>query len=156
MYEDELKGKKDKYQIVNGKKTLIEKGRRGNDIVLSIDINIQQNLEEIIKEELINAKKEPNTKYYDHTSVIITDPKTGGVLAMASKQISENAEGYKISDYTTNLLTGSLAPGSIVKGASMLTGYSSGNLKIGEVLYDKCIKFKIHLENVLGKHHLGL
>ena len=75
---------------------------------------------------------------------------------MASKQISENAEGYKISDYTTNLLTGSLAPGSIVKGASMLTGYSSGNLKIGEVLYDKCIKFKNTPENVLGKHHLGL
>lgn len=155
MYEDELKGKKDKYQIVNGKKTLIEKGRRGNDIVLSIDINIQQSLEEIIKEELINAKKEPNTKYYDHTSVIITDPKTGGVLAMASKQISENAEGYKISDYTTNLLTGSLAPGSIVKGASMLTGYSSGNLKIGEVLYDKCIKFKNTPRKCSWKTSLG-
>lgn len=155
MYEDELKGKKDKYQIVNGKKTLIEKGRRGNDIVLSIDINIQQSLEEIIKEELINTKKEPNTKYYDHTSVIITDPKTGGVLAMASKQISENAEGYKISDYTTNLLTGSLAPGSIVKGASMLTGYSSGNLKIGEVLYDKCIKFKNTPRKCSWKTSLG-
>ena len=155
MYEDELKGKKDKYQIVNGKKTLIEKGKRGNDIVLSIDINIQQSLEEIIKEELINAKKEPNTKYYDHTSVIITDPKTGGVLAMASKQISENAEGYKISDYTTNLLTGSLAPGSIVKGASMLTGYSSGNLKIGEVLYDKCIKFKNTPRKCSWKTSLG-
>ena len=155
MYEDELKGKKDKYQIINGKKTLIEKGRRGNDIVLSIDINIQQSLEEIIKEELINAKKEPNTKYYDHTSVIITDPKTGGVLAMASKQISENAEGYKISDYTTNLLTGSLAPGSIVKGASMLTGYSSGNLKIGEVLYDKCIKFKNTPRKCSWKTSLG-
>ena len=155
MYEDELKGKKDKYQIVNGKKTLIEKGRRGNDIVLSIDINIQQSLEEIIKEELINAKKEPNTKYYDHTSVIITDPKTGGVLAMASKQISENAEGYKISDYTTNLLTGSDTPGSIVKGASMLTGYSSGNLKIGEVLYDKCIKFKNTPRKCSWKTSLG-
>ena len=155
MYEDELKGKKDKYQIVNGKKTLIEKGRRGNDIVLSIDINIQQSLEEIIKEELINAKREPNTKYYDHTSVIITDPKTGGVLAMASKQISENAEGYKISDYTTNLLTGSDTPGSIVKGASMLTGYSSGNLKIGEVLYDKCIKFKNTPRKCSWKTSLG-
>ena len=155
MYEDELKGKKDKYQIVNGKKTLIEKGRRGNDIVLSIDINLQQSLEEIIKEELINAKKEPNTKYYDHTSVIITDPKTGGVLAMASKQISENAEGYKISDYTTNLLTGSDTPGSIVKGASMLTGYSSGNLKIGEVLYDKCIKFKNTPRKCSWKTSLG-
>ena len=40
------------------------------------------------------------------------------------------------------LLTGSDTPGSIVKGASMLVGYSTGNLQIGQVFYDKCIKFK--------------
>lgn len=142
QYEDELNGKKDKYEVKNGKKTLIEKGTRGNDIVLSIDINLQQDLEKIIEEELINAKKEPNTEYYDHTSVVITDPKTGEILAMASKQITKTADGYKITDYTTNLLTGSDTPGSVVKGASMLVGYSTGNLKIGEVFYDKCIKFK--------------
>lgn len=142
QYEDELNGKKDKYEVKNGKKTLIEKGTRGNDIVLSIDINLQQELEKIIEEELINAKKEPNTEYYDHTSVVITDPKTGEILAMASKQITKTADGYKITDYTTNLLTGSDTPGSVVKGASMLVGYSTGNLKIGEVFYDKCIKFK--------------
>lgn len=142
QYEDELNGKKDEYEVKNGKKTLVKKGSRGNDLVLSIDINLQRALEQIIEEELINAKKEANTEYYDHTSVVITDPKTGEVLAMASKQISKTGDGYKISDYTTNLLTGSDTPGSIVKGASMLVGYSTGNLKIGDVFYDKCIKFK--------------
>lgn len=142
QYEDELKGKKDKYKIKNGKKTLLEKGSRGNDIVLSIDINLQQELEKIIEEELINAKKEANTEYYDHTSVVIANPKTGEILALASKQITNTPEGYKIRDYTTNLLTGSDTPGSIVKGASMLVGYSTGNLQIGQVFYDKCIKFK--------------
>ena len=48
QYEDELSGKKDKYKIQNGKKTLIEKGTKGNDIVLSIDINLQQELEKVI------------------------------------------------------------------------------------------------------------
>lgn len=142
QYEDELKGKKDKYLIQNGKKTLIEKGSRGNDIVLSIDINLQLELEKVIEEELINAKKEPNTEYYDHTSVVITDPKTGEILAMASKQITNTSDGYEITDYTTNLLTGSDTPGSVVKGASMLVGYKTGNLNIGDVFYDKCIKFK--------------
>ena len=61
---------------------------------------------------------------------------------MASKQITTTSDGYKISDYTTNILTGSDTPGSIVKGASMLVGYKTGNLKIGDVFYDKCIKFK--------------
>ncbi len=142
QYEDELNGKKDKYEVKNGVKTLVEKGSRGNDIVLSIDINLQQELEKIIEEELIKAKKEANSEYYDHTSVVITDPNTGEVLAMASKQITKMQDGYKISDYTTNLLTGSDTPGSIVKGASMLVGYSTGNLQIGQVFYDKCIKFK--------------
>lgn len=142
QYEDELFGKKDKYEVKNGVKKLIEKGSSGNDIVLSIDINLQQELEKILEEELINVKGEPNTEYYDHTSVVITDPKTGEILAMASKQITNTPDGYKISDYTTNLLTGSDTPGSIVKGASMLVGYSTGNLKPGQVFYDKCIKFK--------------
>ena len=73
----------------------------------------QQELEKIIEEELIDAKKEANTEYYDHTSVVITDPNTGEVLAMASKQITKTQDGYKISDYTTNLLTGSDTPATL-------------------------------------------
>lgn len=142
QYEDVLKGTKDEYEVKNGVKELVKKGSRGNDIVLSIDINLQLELEKVIEEELIKTKKEANTAYYDHTSVVITDPKTGEILAMASKQITSTSDGYKISDYTTNILTGSDTPGSIVKGASMLVGYKTGNLKIGDVFYDKCIKFK--------------
>ena len=63
---------------------------------------------------------------------------------MASKQISENAEGYKISDYTTNLLTGSDTPGSIVKGASMLTGYKTG---INPIYRDKMVGIRNNARN---------
>lgn len=154
-YEDELSGKKDEYEVKNGVKKLVKEGKRGNDIVLSIDINLQQELEKIIEEELINAKSEANTQYYDHTSVVITDPKTGEILAMASKQITETSEGYKISDYTTNILTGSDTPGSIVKGASMLVGYKTGVLQIGDVLYDKCIKFKNTPDKCSWRRSLG-
>jgi len=142
QYEDELKGKKAEYEIKNGKKTLIKEGSSGNDIVLSIDINLQIELEKIIEEELLKAKKEANTAFYNHSSVIITNPKTGEILALASKQITKTNDGYKVTDYTTNILTGSNTPGSIVKGASMLVGYKTGVLKIGDSLYDKCIKFK--------------
>lgn len=154
-YEDELSGKKDEYEVKNGVKKLIKEGKRGNDIVLSIDINLQQELEKIIEEELINAKSEANTQYYDHTSVVITDPKTGEILAMASKQITKTQEGYKISDYTTNILTVSDTPGSIVKGASMLVGYKTGALQIGDVLYDKCIKLKNTKEKCSWRRSLG-
>ena len=142
QYEKYLRGTKDKYEIKNGKKKLLKKGRKGKDIVLSIDINLQKELENVITEELISAKKEANTNFYDHTSVVITNPKTGEILAMASKQIINTTTGYKVNDYTTSILTLSDVPGSIVKGASMLVGYKTGKLNIGDVYYDKCIKFK--------------
>ena len=155
QYEDVLKGTKDKYEIKNGKKRLISKGKRGDDIVLSIDINLQKELENILKEELINAKKEANTEVYDHSSVVITDPKTGGVLAMSSKQIVQSGNEYKINDYTTSLLTSSNPPGSVVKGASMLVGYKTGKLKFGDVFYDKCIKFKNTPKKCSWSNNLG-
>lgn len=154
-YEDELSGKKNVYEVKNGVKTLVEKGTRGNDIVLSIDINLQIKLEQIIEEELINAKSEANTQYYDHTSVVITDPKTGEILAMAAKQITTTSTGYKITDYTTSILTESNTVGSVVKGASMLVGYQTGALQIGDVLYDKCIKFKNTPEKCSWRKSLG-
>ena len=141
-YEDELKGKKSTYELKNGVRTLLKDEERGNDIVLSIDMNLQSKLEEIMEEEMLKAKEEPNTNFYNNSSVVITNPKTGEVLAMASKQIMPTSNGYQIRDYTTNILSGSNTPGSIVKGASMLVGYSTGKLNIGDIYYDKCIKFK--------------
>lgn len=141
-YEDELKGTKDKYEVKNGVKKLIKKGHRGNDIILSIDINLQKEVEEILKEEILKAKSEANTNYYDHSSVIITDPRTGNILSVASKQVIMQNNDYKVNDYITSTLSLSISPGSVVKGASMLVGYKTGNLKFGDVYYDKCIKFK--------------
>ncbi len=141
-YEDYLRGVKPKYQVnSDGSYTLISNGSRGNDIVLTIDINLQKEVEKILEEELIKAKKEKGTKYYDKSYVIINDPKTGEILAMAAKQIVENDDGtYSIYDYTPGVITSSVTPGSIVKGASHIVGYNTGALKIGEVRKDECIK----------------
>lgn len=142
QYEDYLKGKKATYQVnEDGSYTELTKGSRGNDIVLTIDINLQKEVEKIIEEELINAKNEAYTDYFDKSYVIINDPNTGEILAMAGKQIIKNEDGsYKIYDYTPGVITASVTPGSIVKGASHIVGYNTGSLKIGEVRNDACIK----------------
>ena len=137
VYEDYLKGTKEKYQVVNSTELkLVSNGLRGNDIVLSIDINLQREVENILKEQIISAKSEPNTKYYDHSSVVIQDPSTGEVLAMASKKLV----GDKIVDNIASILTSPITPGSVVKGASILVGYNTGAVKIGEYMVDECIK----------------
>ncbi len=142
QYEDYLKGTKATYEVnSDGSYTEIKKGNRGNDIVLTIDIELQKAVEKIIEEELIIAKGERGTEYFDKSYVIINDPKTGEILAMAGKQIVKNPDGsYKIYDYTPGVITSSVTPGSIVKGASHIVGYNTGALQIGEVRNDSCIK----------------
>ena len=136
-YEKYLKGKKSKYEVVNSHELkMIKEGKRGNDIVLSIDIDLQRDLENILSEEVLKTKSEANTNYYDHSSVVIQDPNTGEILAMASKRVVDG----KIVDSTTSILTSPITPGSVVKGASMLVGYNTGAIKMGESMVDECIK----------------
>ena len=137
QYEEYLHGEKAIYEVVNTYETkLIEEGSRGKDIVLSIDINLQREVERILAEHIINTKNEPNTEFYDHSSVIIQNPNTGEILAMSGKKIVNGT----IIDDTTSLLTSPITPGSVVKGASMLVGYNTGAIHIGERLLDECVK----------------
>ena len=137
QYEEYLRGEKAVYEVVSSHELkLIDEGSRGNDIVLSIDINLQREVERIIEEQMWRAKGEANTEYYDHSSVIIQDPNTGEILAMASKRIVNG----KIVDNVTNMLISPVTPGSVVKGASMLVGYETGAIKMGEHLVDECVK----------------
>ena len=137
QYEEYLHGTKAKYEIINSHETkLIEEGKRGKDIVLTIDINLQLEVERILAEQVRYAKTEANTEYYDHSNVVIQDPKTGEILAMAGKKIV----GGQIIDNTLSILTSPLTPGSVVKGASMLVGYNTGAVHFGERMLDECIK----------------
>ncbi|HIS91217.1 MAG TPA: penicillin-binding protein 2 [Candidatus Faecisoma merdavium] len=137
QYESILKGEKVSYQIMeDGSKKIINQGSRGKDIVLTIDIELQKEIEKILEEEVIKGKSYPNTKYYNRSFVIISDPNTGEILAMAGKQVIDG----KIYDYTPGIVTTPVTAGSIVKGASHAVGYKTGALKIGDVRYDECIK----------------
>ena len=154
QYEDILKGKKNKYQVMSdGSYKLLEEGKRGNDIVLTIDIELQKALEEILTEEVINAKKEANTEYYNGSFVIITNPKTGEILAMAGKQLKQNDDGsYSVIDFTSGITQSTAVMGSVVKGASHIVGYNTGALKIGEVRYDNCVKIAATPEKCSWKY----
>ncbi len=153
QYEDILKGKKDTYQVQDdGSYTLIEEGHRGNDIVLTIDIELQKAVEEILTEEVLNTKNEANTEYYNRSFVIIADPNTGEILAMAGKQVKEENGEYKVYDYTPGVVTSPVVMGSAVKGASQIVGYNTGALKIGEKRYDTCVKIAATPEKCSWKY----
>lgn len=137
QYENYLRGEKAEYEVVSSTETrLIKEGSRGNDIVLSIDINLQREVERIIEENILRCKGEANSEYYDHSSVILQDPNTGEILVMASKKIVNGV----IVDNVRSILTNPVTPGSVVKGASMLVAYNTGAVKFGEWMMDEPIK----------------
>ena len=142
QYEDYLKGTKPVYRLVGNNYELLHQGKRGNDIVLTIDIELQKYLENVLSEEVMNAKNEPNTKYYNRSFAVIANPNNGEVLAMAGKQVVYKDGKKKIIDYTPGVVTLPVTPGSIVKGASMMVGYKYGAIDIGSVQRDECIKIQ--------------
>ena len=144
QYENYLKGTKATYKLLSDNTyELINDGKRGNDIVLTIDIELQRYLEEMLSEEVLNAKRERNTEYYNRSFIVISDPNSGEILAMSGKQVREKEDGsLYIVDYTPGVTTLPVTPGSIVKGASMLVGYKYGAIEIGTSMMDECIKIK--------------
>lgn len=153
QYEDILKGKKDKYQEEgDGSYTLIEEGARGTDIVLTIDIELQKALEEILTQEVLKTKKEANTEYYNRSFVLISDPNTGEILAMAGKQVKEENGKLMVYDYTPGVVTSPVVVGSAIKGASQIVGYNTGALKIGEKRSDTCVKIAATPEKCSWKY----
>lgn len=152
-YEEYLHGIKAKYEVINSHEMkLIKEGERGKDIVLSIDINLQKEVEDTIAEYVMSTKGEPNTEYYDHSTVIIQEPNTGEILAMASKKIVDG----EIVDNTTSIFTSPIMPGSVVKGASMLVGYNTGAVHIGETMLDECVKVDGVKEKCSSVDNLGV
>lgn len=139
QYENILRGIKPIFTITKDGYQEIKTGRRGQDLQLTIDIDLQQYVEQILIKEIKAAKAEPNTKYYNRSFVIITEPSTGDILAMAGKQITAKGE---IIDFTPGIITQPITAGSIVKGASHIVGYNTGAIKIGAKVLDECIKLK--------------
>ena len=140
QYEDILKGTKAKYELKNSSLNLISDAKRGNDIVLTIDIELQQEVEKILSEQMIKAKKEGSTEYYSKSYVIIQKPNTGEILVATGKQVVKSGTEYKIYDVTPGIVTNPMTVGSVVKGASILVGYNTNSIKYGEYMKDSCIK----------------
>lgn len=137
-YDYLLKGEKDKYVLINNEYKLFREGNRGKDIYLTVDIKLQEKIEKILETEIKKAKKEKNTEYYDRSYVVISNPNTGEILAIAGKKIVKN----KVLDVTPEIFTSTIQGGSSVKGASNIVGYKTGALKINEKRNDICIKLK--------------
>ncbi|PEJ56942.1 penicillin-binding protein [Bacillus sp. AFS017336] len=148
QYEDVLRGTKGKAQnVIDSKGNVVDtkvitEGEPGSDLVLSIDMELQRKVDEIVKTRLLQAKATSNGKYLDRAFVTMINPNTGEILAMSGKQIVKDKKTgrNKVIDYATGNLTSSYEMGSTVKGATLLTGFQTGAIVPGQRQFDTPIK----------------
>lgn len=94
----------------------------GKDLVLSIDRNIQQQAEQVLKEGLAKAKATKG-------SVAVMDPDTGRVLAMANYPTYDANKYSEVEDYRlfqNGVVSDPYEVGSVMKVLSMGAGLDSG------------------------------
>ncbi|ENQ3079927.1 penicillin-binding protein 2 [Bacillus cereus] len=148
QYEDVLHGTKAKVKNITDQKgniletVYLSKGESGKNVNLTIDMELQKKVEEIIEEEMKAAKASGGAEYMDRAFVVMMNPKNGEILSMAGKQFGEENGQRVINDYALGTMTSAYEMGSTVKGATVLTGYQTGAIKPGDVINDEPMKFK--------------
>ena len=148
QYEDVLFGKKGQIQNITDKagnvlsSTIISEGEAGKDLILSLDINLQIEVEKIIEEELAAAKGRAGNHMLDRAFVVMMNPKTGEVLSLAGKQYTKENGKTVMKDFALGTITTSYPMGSAVKGATLLTGYETGAIQPNTVFYDAPLVIK--------------
>ena len=135
----------------DGTLELIKEGKKGNDLILSIDIEMQQGIEAILKEEIKKGKKLLNTEYYNGSYVIIGDLE-GNLKAMVGLKYLGN-DTFK--NVETDIINASFTMGSVVKGASMAMAYQNNLIEVGKKIKDSCVKLYLVPEKCSYKN-LGI
>jgi len=150
QYEEVLQGQKkvvknltDGQGSVTETETIFE-GEPGKDLILTIDSEIQSNIERIVEDKLLEMKQKSGSNLLDRAFVVIMDPNTGEVLSIVGKQLGKDKETGKqvIYDYAYGAFTTQYEIGSTIKPATILTAYDQGVLELNEVMIDEPIKIK--------------
>lgn len=109
-------------------------GKKGYDIYLTIDIDLQQRLDEVVKETLENAADNPYRQDFTTLFVCLMNPKTGEIYAMSGYQ--RNTETDDVTPFASGNYLSYTNPGSIVKGATLYMGLNEGVVEPGEIIND--------------------
>ncbi len=156
IFEEYLRGEEGTKQVdmdINGTKTAeydTKEAIQGSDVVLTIDANLQKVAENALAK---NLEKMRNGSFgevckADRGAVVVTNVKTGEILAMVSlpdyePQLFLNGiSDEKWKEYQSNnalynvAAQGSYAPGSIFKMITAIAGLESGAITTNEKIND--------------------
>ena len=141
-YEDYLKGRKEQIKYTTTKtgslidSEVIVDGERGKDLVLTVDIDYQKKVDDVVMNAL--KKNVGSNGYLEDAMGVAMNPKTGEILALSA--IHYDRKSGKYENLGVKTLFDSHLPGSTIKGATVLAGFENNVISPGTVFYDRPIK----------------
>lgn len=145
QYEEVLQGQREKKEINldrNGNVESIEtiqEGQQGNNIKLTIDLAFQDGVNAILKKYFESELSTGSALYSEGVYAVALEPSTGAVLAMSG--YSHEKGTTTITEDALGTITSVFTPGSIVKGATISSGWENGIISGNQVLLDEPIYF---------------
>ncbi|HEM3121772.1 TPA: penicillin-binding protein 2 [Streptococcus suis] len=145
QYEEVLQGQREKKQINldrNGNVESIEtiqEGQQGNNIKLTIDLAFQDGVNAILKKYFESELATGSALYSEGVYAVALEPSTGAVLAMSGYSHEKGAGS--ITEDALGTITSVFTPGSIVKGATISSGWENGVISGNQVQLDEPIYF---------------
>lgn len=115
----------------------IQKGSKGNDLVMTVDLDLQKEVNKIVRETIEAEKGNPYRKYFNTAYVLVSNPKNGDILA--SVAYKTDSEGNLYNNAVFNHLDAAI-PGSTIKGATVYLGLSEGKMDPFEQIMDTPVK----------------
>ena len=140
QYNDLLAGISEESKITydsNGlaKKEIIRSAQKGNDLYLTIDVDMQQYLDSVLKDILEKNAGTKGRENFSSLFMCMMNPKNGGVLALSGYQM--DLKTRKMTYFASGNYVLLANPGSCIKGATVYMGLSEGVVSPGEVIMDK-------------------
>ena len=128
-----------KGEVVNTTETYPGKG--GSNLVLTIDTEFQKKIEEIATKS-VEAMTDPAA---DRVYIVVMNPKNGDVLGITGKKkkFDENFNSTGVEDDALGAINNSFGMGSVVKPATVLSGYMDGAITLDDnTIVDEPIEFE--------------
>lgn len=128
-----------KGEVVNTTETYPGKG--GSNLVLTIDTEFQKKIEEIAKKSV----EEMTDPAADRVYIVVMNPKNGDILGITGKKkkFDENFHSTGVEDDALGAINNSFGMGSVVKPATVLSGYMDGAITLEDnTIVDEPIEFE--------------
>lgn len=146
QYEETLQGKRsvkeihlDKYGNMESVEN-IEDGTKGNNIKLTIDLAFQDSVDNLLKSYFTSELGNGGAKYSEGVYAVALNPKTGAVLSMSG--IKHDLKTGELTPDSLGTVTNVFVPGSVVKAATISSGWENGVLSGNQTLTDQSIVFQ--------------